>query len=471
MTVGHIDVLETIKKIKSEIETDKSLSPALINSIQLLIIVIQMLLDRQKMNSTNSSLSPSGDIQKKVRPKRKKKRKTKSKNNVGAQPGHEGVTLTQYEDVDEVIPIPIDLRTLPRDINFQETEPEKRQVIDIRFELIIREYQAQVLLGDDGSRYVADFPAHISKAIQYGPSVKSFAVYMSQYQLIPYARVQEVFKDKFDLPISQGTLCNFNKEAYERLEYFEIDLLEKLKTERVLNADETGIKVDEELTWIHVLCTPKLTYMYPHEKRGKEAIKDLGIIPNYGGVLIHDHWKPYLGYECQHGLCNAHHIRELQWVIDFKKQKWAKSMRNFLEKLNKEVIEYGGYLPEENQIKREKRYKEIIKLAKGECPKIMPRLGSNKKKVAQTKERNLLDRLDQYIDQVLLFMKDKDVPFTNNQAERDIRMVKVHQKISSQFKNMNRAKYFCRIRSYLITSKKQGHSPLDQMSYVFEDFE
>jgi transposase len=467
MTIGHINIEETIKEIQEELSNDNSISSALKRSIQLLIVVIGMLVDRQKMNSINSSLPPSGDNKRRTRPIRKKK-KRKETNPVGGQAGHVGKTLIQYEDVDEEISLSIDLRTLPSGVKFKESEPEKRQVIDINFELIIREYQAQVLEGDDGSRFVATFPNHITKSIQYGPSVKSFSVYMSQYQLIPYARVQEVFKDKFDLTVSHGTLCNFNKEAYENLEFFETDLLEKLKTERVLNADETGIKVDMNLTWIHVLCTPKLTFMYPHEKRGKDAIKEMGIIPNYEGTLVHDHWKPYLGYGCRHGLCNAHHLRELQWVIDFKKHKWAKSMRSFLARLNEEVIASGGSLSDAMQIKKETRFKEILKKAKGECPKIMPTVGMKRKIIAQTKERNLLDRLDKYMDETLLFMTDKDVPFTNNQAERDIRMVKVHQKISSQFKTMERAKYFCRIRSFLMTSKKKGHSPLDQLNYVFD---
>jgi transposase len=110
-------------------------------------------------------------------------------------------------------------------------------------------------------RFVAPFPKHITKPIQYGPSVKSFAVYISQYQLILYARVQEVFKDQFDLKISQGSLCNFNREAYEKLEIFEADLIKKLRSEKVLNADETGIKINAQLARAHVLCTPKFTFI------------------------------------------------------------------------------------------------------------------------------------------------------------------------------------------------------------------
>lgn len=469
MTVGHINVAETIERIQKELSKDKSISPVLASSIELLIVVIQILLDRQKMSSQNSSLPPSTDKKRRSRGKDKKKRHKKGENKVGGQEGHPGTTLTQYEDPDEIIELSIDRRTLPTGIKFTKSEPETRQVIDLNIDFIVREYQAEVFLGDDGSRYVADFPSHIRKSIQYGPSVKSLAVYMSQYQLIPYARVQEVFKDQFGLDISQGSICNFNKEAFEKLENFEVDIIKQLDEEKVVNSDETGIKIDSELAWGHVLCTPKLTFIYPHIKRGKEAMDDMGVLPNYKGILIHDHWKPYLGYDdCLHGLCNAHHLRELKWVIDFKEQKWAKSLKRFLEKLNDEVDENGGILPLDIQKKRIKRYKKIIKDAGMECPIILPTKGSGKKKVAQTKERNLLNRLRDYEDQVLLFMKVKEVPFTNNQAERDIRMIKVHQKISGQFKNMKSARHFCRIRSYLMTSKKNGHSPYDKLSSLFD---
>lgn len=467
MTVGHVNVKKTIERIQKEISKDKSISPALISSIELLIVVIQMLFDRQAMNSSNSSLPPATDKTRRSRCKDKKKRKKKGENSVGGQAGHEGTTLTQYEEADEIIEIPIDRRTLPSGVKFTRAEPETRQVIDLNIEFVVREYQAEVLVAKDGTYFVAPFPAHVKKAIQYGPSVKSFAVYMSQYQLIPYARVQEVFKDQFDLKISQGTLCNFNREAFEKLEDFELSLIQQLELEEVLNADETGIKIDADLAWAHVLCTPKLTFIYPHVKRGKDAMVEMGIIPKYTGILIHDHWKPYLGYDCKHGLCNAHHLRELQWVIDFKNHKWATSMKKFLNKLNIEVDEYGGVLPFEIQKRRIKRYQEIIKSANPECPVILPAKGSGKKKEKQTKERNLLNRLRDFEDQVLLFIKIKEVPFTNNQAERDIRMIKVHQKVSGQFKSMASARHFCRIRSYLMTAKKTGNSPYDKLNHLF----
>ena len=198
-------------------------------------------------------------------------------------------------------------------------------------------------------------------------------------------------------------------------------------------------------------------------------MEEMGVISSFKGVLCHDHWKPYLGYGCRHALCNAHHDRELQWVIDFKSHKWAKSMKRFLLNLNKRVEESGGFLDEETQKKKTKRYREIIRAGALECPIYVLSIGSkNRGKVKQTKERNLLERLKNFEDEVLLFMRNKDVPFTNNQAERDIRMVKVHQKISGQFKSMKGAKYFCRIRGYLMILRKRGYAPLDKLTAVFD---
>ena len=232
---------------------------------------------------------------------------------------------------------------------------------------------------------------------------------------------------------------------------------------------KTGINIDADLNWLHTLGNHHLTYYFPHIRRGREAIEDIGIIPNFEGVLCHDHWKPYFGYDCTHALCNAHHIRELKWVIQYKEHKWAKSMKRFLENLNDLVDEHGGVLPEDLQKKKITRYRQIIKQAQFEGPIVVRARGSKQRgKIKQTKERNLLDRLKDFENETLLFMKDKIVPFTNNQAERDIRMVKVHQKVSGQFKSMKGALYFCRIRGFLMTQRKRGHAPLDKLKSVFD---
>ena len=466
MTVSGINVEEAIEQVRSQLISDKKISPGLKSSIQLLLVIVNVLLQRLNLNSSNSSLPPSTD--KVPRKTRKKVRgKKQSDKPVGGQKGHEGVTLEKFPEPDEIVEFSIDQRTLPPRTDFKSEGYESRQVVDVALDFVVTEYRAEVLVDSDGNRYVADFPKNVTKAIQYGASVKALSTYLSQYQLLPYNRVQEIFKNCFNLPLSQGSVCNFNKEAYDRLAFFEEEVKQTLKGAELVNADETGIQIGSTNHWMHVLCTPKTTYFFPHEKRGQEAMKAMGVLGEFNGVLCHDHWKPYFGMTKNHSLCNAHHLRELQWVIDFKGQKWAKSMKRFLIKTRDLVEESGGVLSEEGQKSRLRSYRRIIAEGKAECPMILPAEGSGKRRAKQTKERNLLDRLEQYESSALYFMRQKNVPFTNNQAERDIRMVKVHQKVSGCFKSMAGAKYFCRTRGYLLTNRKRGLSPFTVLGNIF----
>ena len=350
MTISNINVEESIQSVLEEVEKDKSLSPALVKSIKVLVLIINLLVARIGLNSKNSSLPPSKDGKR----KRRRKKRKKSTRKPGGQDGHEGTTLEQFapEDVDEIIPLEIDRGTLPENENFVKSEDEVRQVVDVNLEFKVREYRAEVLVDSRGNRHVADFPPHIKKAIQYGPTVKSLAVYLSQYQLLPYRRVRETFRDQFGLDISEDSLCNFNKEAYDMLSDFEKKIRDSLGRAKVLHVDETGIKVNGEFKWLHVVGNDRMTLYFPHEKRGKDAMEEMGVIPDYGGVLCHDHWKPYMGYRCRHALCNAHHLRELEWVVEFKGHKWAGAMKRFLQKLNKRVDESGGKLCDEEQKKK-----------------------------------------------------------------------------------------------------------------------
>ena len=472
MTFQGINSQTIISSAREVLDKNKTISTEVRLVLELMIQLIDIMSSRLMLNSSNSSLSPSSDKvprqTRKTVPGKKKKRSDKP---VGGQTGHEGKTLEKFPEdrVDEVVELSLDRRTLPSGVKFKSDGFESRQVIDVILDFVVTEYQAEVLVDKDGNRFVADFPVHISKAVQYGSTVKALSAYLSQYQLLPYNRVQEMFENCFNLKISQGTIYNFNKEAYERLEPFEEEVKQTLKSADVVNADETGIQIGDKNHWMHVLCTPKTTYFFPHEKRGQEAMKEMSILSGFSGVLCHDHWKPYFGMTKEHSLCNAHHLRELQWVIDFKDHKWAKSMKRFLNKTNELTTEAGGVLSQEHQQKRITAYRKIIKAGRKECPIIARARGSGNKKVKQTKERNLLDRLDKFEDTVLHFMRKKNVPFTNNQAERDIRMVKVHQKVSGCFKSMTGARYFCRTRGYLLTKRKRGYSPFTVMNDIFHE--
>jgi transposase len=346
---------------------------------------------------------------------------------------------------------------------------EVRQVIDIKITKTVTEYRAHILKGKGGKRYMAKFPEGVTQPIQYGNSIKTMAVYMSQYQLIPYNRVQDFFTNEFKISMSMGTLFNFNKDAYDRLEEFDEITKEKLKKSTRVHADETGININKEKFWLHTACNDKWTHFYPHEKRGSEAIDAIGILPNFKGVLCHDHWKSYYTYtNCLHSLCNAHHIRELQGVIDNNKHGWAQEMQDYLCTTNEEVQAAGGVLSEEAQAEKRKKYREI--LARGDIESPPPIRDPNLKKkgrLKKEKHRNLLERLRDYEDDVLRFMTSKDIPFTNNLGENDLRMTKVQQKISGCFRALEGAKIFCRVRGYLLTCQKHSLNATEALEILF----
>ncbi len=349
---------------------------------------------------------------------------------------------------------------------------ESRQVVNIKISRIVTEYRAQVLEDEQGNCYVAAFPEGISRPIQYGPSVKVQAVYFSQYQLIPYERIGDYFSDQILMPVSSGSLFNFNQEAYNLLEGFEELVKQNLIASGLLHSDETGVNISGKRFWLHTAANKKWTHFYTHEKRGTEAMNDIGILPHFVGNLIHDHWKPYYTYKkCTHGLCNAHHIRELRWVIEnYPHYTWAGLMKNLLQKINKVVnATENNCLDKPSADAYRARYREIITIGNSEMPLIVPALDAPKKKGRKKKsnERNLLERLRDFEADVLLFMSVSEVPFTNNLGENDLRMTKVQQKISGCFRSMNGAKIFCRIRSYLLTAQKHDIPPTEALETLF----
>lgn len=462
MKLNNDNVKETIDNAKSLLAKEKNISPALRSVIQLLLVFMEVMLERLSLNSKNSSKPPSSD------PNRKKpSQRNKSNKKPGGQPGRIGKQLKPVSDPDKVELLKIDKRTLPRD-NYTDGGFEARQVVDFEVSICVTEYRAQVLIGSNGKRYVASFPAHIKRPIQYGPKAKASAVYMSQFQLTPYARIVDYFSEQVGLPVSQGSIFNFNKEAYQALESFEEIAKLKLINSSRINADETGVNINGKQLWLHTACNDKWTHFYPHSKRGSEAMDDIGILPHFKGVLCHDHWKPYFRYECEHALCNAHHLRELEWAATEDKQAWAAQMKDFLSQLNNKVEMAGGKLNVKQQAKCRQAYKELLAKAQIECPP--PETPDKKKRgrPKKSKSRNLLERFIHYEDDVLRFTQHVDVPFTNNQGENDLRMTKVQQKISGCFRSLEGAQIFCRVRAYLITCRKHGVGATEALETLFK---
>jgi transposase len=448
MNLDKISVNNILSKAEALLKEEPGLSPAIRAMFEMLILLISALVGRASINSTNSSIPPSND-KKRVRGSTN----PKSTKKPGGQNGHDGYRLEKSSKPDVIENIKIDKRTIPQG-RYHDAGYEARQVFDFNVTKIVTEYRAQVLEDESGTRYVAEFPAYVKTDVQYGYRVKAHAVYLSQFQLLPYARIQSYFEEKVSLPISMGSIFNFNKEAYLLLEKFETIAKSQLIGEKVLNADETGINVNKKTIWLHSVSSSLWSYFYPHEKRGREAMDKMGVLPNYSGTLIHDHWKPYYIYLCIHGLCNGHHIRELKYAAQEDKQSWAAKMRSLLLEINDAVETDAKVLPAKICAEYRIKYRKIIKAGERECPLPEPIIKPKRGRIKKSKSRNLLERLRDFENDVLRFMEDPLVPFTNNRGENDLRMTKVQQKISGCFRSMEGAYIFCRIRSYLLTCQK-----------------
>ena len=461
MTIDNIDVKATLKRVQVLLDEEPNLSPALRSTLEVLILVVQLMVGRLSLSSRNSSKPPSTDrFPTSKKPKEGEAKKT------GGQKGRVGTTLKKVENPDRIENLPVDRSALPEG-EYTEVGYESRQVFNIEIQRVVTEYRAQILEDALGQRFTAAFPLEVSKAVQYGNGVKAQAVYQSQYQLIPYNRVQEYFRDQLQLPISQGSVFNFNQQAHAALEQFELTLINRLLTSRVLHSDETGININGTNHWLHCVSNPQWTLFYAHAKRGMEAIESKEALPHFVGILVHDHWKPYFNLKCQHALCNAHHLRELTYAHEQENQPWAEAMRTLLLEINEEVKKKEGALSKDQAETHLKAYRKILEAAHTECPEPIKPAGQ-KGRVKKSKSRNLLERLIHFETETLRFMTDPNVPFTNNQGENDIRMTKVHQKISGCFRSQEGADIFCRVRSYLSTCAKNKVSASDALNLLFE---
>jgi len=281
LTIDNIDVKATLKRVQVLLDEEPNLSPALRSTLEVLILVVQLMVGRLSLSSRNSSKPPSTDrFPTSKKPKEGEAKKT------GGQKGRVGTTLKKVENPDRIENLPVDRRALPEG-EYTEVGYESRQVFNIEIQRVVTEYRAQILEDALGQRFTAAFPLEVSKAVQYGNGVKAQAVYQSQYQLIPYNRVQEYFRDQLQLPISQGSVFNFNQQAHAALEQFELTLINRLLTSRVLHSDETGININGTNHWLHCVSNPQWTLFYAHAKRGMDAVVSKEVLPHFEGYLQH----------------------------------------------------------------------------------------------------------------------------------------------------------------------------------------
>lgn len=418
-----------------------------------------------KQDSRNSHWPSSRD--KSRQKKQTKSLRRKSDKKPGGQKGHEGHTLTMSDAPDLVTvhrPHTCEHCQQPFPHEQSAVAVDKRQVHDLpSLQVVVTEHQAETLCCQHCHQLSrGTFPPDVVTPVQYGTSIQQLVVYLKSEQYIPYDRSRQFLADLFDLNLSPGTLQNIVARTAKRLQPIVTQIKTALITGRTLHCDESGFYIGGKRHWLHVAATKTLTCYYPHQRRGRQATDDMGILPYFRGTAIHDFWSAYRAYQaCQHGLCNVHHLRDLTAVAENGNQAWASRFKWFLLSA-KQVVDQAQLagetaLPLAKVAQIERLYDRLIGIAlqaNAPPPGGWPRGKRGRPK--KTKPCNLVERLDQHRHEVLAFAYDFKVPFDNNLAERDIRMLKVQQKISGCFRSQAGAKDFCTIRSYLSTMRKQG---------------
>ncbi|MCP5090195.1 MAG: IS66 family transposase [Gammaproteobacteria bacterium] len=340
---------------------------------------------------------------------------------------------------------------------------ERRTRIDIIFEKVVRHVDAEIKQCPQCQTQTRGrFPVDMPGPLQYGPGIKAYLLNLLIAQMISLKRVQQSIKTLIGMAISEATILKYVMQLHQALAAWEQSAIEQILTMPSMHVDETSLRVDKKNHWIHVCSSGEITLKFLHPKRGREAIEDIGVIPRYGGVVIHDCWASYLAYDhCGHGLCGSHLLRELTFIVDSNGYTWAVEMKHLLQETCAKVAKRKRKKLTRREHKRlRKRYRDILALGEKELPPIPPRQQGKRGRVAKSDAHNLWERLKKYEKAVLLFAKRSYVSFTNNRAERDLRMSKVKQKVSGCFRTRKYAEAYCRISSYLQTMANQGYNPL-----------
>ena len=426
---------------------------------------------RLKRNPRNSSMPPSAEgLAKPPAPNRAERRKAKRR--PGKQPGSEGHHLARVEHPDEVVVhAPSVCGHCGEDLAGAEiVDVEARQVFELpAVKAHVTEHQMVRVRCRCGCETKAPSPPEATAPACYGPGIRALAVYLSVYQHLPYERLGEIFADVLGVGVSVGVITAMVAEAGGALGLFLDVVTDSLRDAPVVHFDETGGRVEGSLHWVHVASSALYTLLSCHQRRGSVAMDDIGVIAKMGGVAVHDGWKPYRAYDVVHALCNAHHLRELQGVTEHFSQDWADKMITLLldaKACVQTAIEQGRTRLEEGVLHSIKvRYGRLISAGRRANEEATAATAG---KWYQNNAVNLLGRLDTYRDDVLRFTVDFNVPFDNNQGERDIRMVKLQQKISGSWRTKTGADHFCAIRSYVSTMKKHRYDVLDGLHQLFD---
>ena len=459
-------------KLKSDFKTlsDKKKitreAKVLFNALMLLMeLMLSIFLEKQtKKNSKNSS-KPSSQTE--------KDNSALSKGNQSKGSSQTTTTATNTRTVKKVTIIPAtecehcgeSLEDVPC------CDYERRTRIDIVFEKTVEHFDAEIKSCPAcETEAKGQHPVGLSGPLQYGNGIKAYVIELLVTQMISLKRAQKLITTLLGEVISEATLLSYLLKLHGALAVWQETAKTKLLQMPCLHTDETALRVEKSNSWIHVYASEDITLKLLHKKRGKAAITDIGLIPKYGGALVHDCWASYLSYDhCLHGLCASHLLRELQFVIDSNGYRWATNMKRLLKETNKAVCSNNNKcLDNEAYAALQKRYRHILTRGEKELPEVPLKQTGRRGKIAKSDAHNLWERLKKHEEAVLLFARHSQVAFTNNRAERDLRMSKVKQKVSGCFRSEKYAHAYCRISSYLQTMSNKGINSMIAIQMALE---
>jgi len=444
-------------------------------TVLLLAERIRKLEDQLAKNSQNSGKPPSSDGYAQPAPRSLRKR---SRRKSGGQVGHRGETLKAVEKPDHVKVHRVEVcqhchHSLKRR---KAVGYDKRQVFDVPpVKIEVTEHRAEIKECPYCSKETrAAFPREVSQAVQYGTEIKAQMVYLNNEQYTPLERTCDLLEEFYGHRPSEGTILSACTEAAQKVASANVAVKEHLiEHEAVAHFDETGMMVNGILNWLHSSSTSLLTVYAMHAKRGSLAMNEIGVLPRFKGRAVHDDLAAYFLYELEHALCNAHHLRTLLFLLERYPQKWIEPLKDLLLKI-KAKVEAAKERKQTALSARQRNafiqaYDRLITqgLRANPPPNENHRKPGQRGRLKQSPARNLLLRLREHKASVLAFMYDFKVPFDNNQAERDLRMMKVKQKVSGGFRSIEGAQNFCQIRGYLSTARKNGRKALAALRLAF----
>jgi len=431
-------------------------------TIAKLIARIEELEARLNKDSNNSHKPPSSDN---PFTKITKSQREKSGKKTGGQPGHTGSTLKRVSNPDEVVRHPVTTCcACGCDLSSEKALKERsRQVFDIpKISLKVTEHRVEVKdCPYCGEKNEAAFPEGVTSHTQYGNETRTLVVAFKVLGFVSLERISEMIGELFGIHLSQATMETAMMDLNQKIAPFEPWVKDRLMDEKVTHADETGVRVEGKLNWFHSFSSDRYSWFEIHKKRGVEAMSKIGLLPKYRGIVVHDFWESYLDFEFLHGFCNAHLLRELIFQYESLKQDWAWDLGGLLKRMKESVG-----IVRESKVAMEAEYDRILKRGyqANPLPDTPPGKRGKKKRGAT---RCLLDRFRDHKDGVLRFLWNPLVPFTNNQAERDVRMMKVQQKVSGTFRSREGADAFCRIMSFVSTARKLGRNACEAIADAF----